>query len=46
MFILPCLVNLFSVAGDDNCERCNGKDAKERGGLFQGNYPVFDFQAV
>jgi hypothetical protein len=34
------------VDGDDNCERCNGKDAKERGGLFEGNYPVLAFQSA
>jgi len=32
--------------GDDNCESCNGKDAKESGSQFQGNYPVFAFQAL
>jgi hypothetical protein len=46
MSIPPCSVNLFTVSGDDNCESCNDKDAKEMGGLFQGNFLVFAFQAV
>ena len=46
MSIPSCSGNFFSVDGDDNRERCNGKDAKERGGLFEGNYQVFAFQAA
>jgi hypothetical protein len=34
------------VDGDGNCESCSGKDAEEKGGLFEGSYPVFAFQAV
>jgi len=32
------------VDGDDNYERCNDMDVKERGGIFEGNYPVFAFK--
>ena len=46
VFISSCSVNLFSVDGDDYGKSCNDKDAKERGGLFEGIYPVFAFQAA